>query len=213
MNAPAGNPPPLRCGLILLAAGASTRMGRPKQLLEFEGKPMIVRAVDAALAGGVWPVIVVLGANAEQIRPRLARHPVLVVENETWSEGMASSIRTGVQALAQFSRAMEGVVLALCDQPHFSSAAVEALRRTQRDTGATIVAARYDGHAGPPALFLQPHFAALAALTGEQGARTLIIESPTAVAHVDLPELARDLDTPGDYTSLVNPGSAGGPPA
>ncbi len=203
MNEPAAHHPAPRCGLILLAAGASTRMGRPKQLLEFEGRPMIVRAVDAALAGGVWPVIVVLGAHAEEIRPRLARHPVLVVENEAWSEGMASSIRTGVQTLEQFSRAMDGVVLALCDQPHFSPAAIDALRQTQGRTGATIVAARYEGHAGPPALFLRPHFPALAALTGEQGARTLIIENPAAVAHIDLPELAQDLDTPADFDALT----------
>ena len=84
---------------MILAAGASTRMGVPKQLLDVEGRPLLLRAVDAALASPVWPVVVVLGANAEKIRPILARLPVLVTENAAWAEGMAASIRAGVTTL------------------------------------------------------------------------------------------------------------------
>src|SRR4051812_6293642 len=99
--------PVLRFGAVILAAGSSTRMGQPKQLLELGGKTMIVRAAEAALASSAWPVVVVLGSNAEKIRPALARLPVLIVDNEAWPEGMASSIRIGIATLQQFSRRLD----------------------------------------------------------------------------------------------------------
>ena len=195
----------MRCGMIILAAGPSTRMGQPKQLLVVQNQPLLLRVVSAALTAPVWPVIVVLGANAEQIRPTLARLPVLAVENEAWAEGMASSVRAGINALQQFSRAMDAVIMALCDQPAFSASVVERLIATQRGTGRSIVASRYSGRQGAPALFLREHFPALAGLTGEEGARALLNGDATKVASVDFPELAHDLDTPADYARLTAP--------
>ena len=190
--------PPFRFGVAILAAGASTRMGSLKQLLALEGTPLLVRAVEAALASPAWPVVVVLGAEAEKLRATLARYPVIVTENPAWSEGMASSIRAGITTLQQFSRGLDAALIALCDQPAFSPATIDALVATQRATGSSIVAARYSGRHGAPALFLREHFPTLAALTGEEGARELL-NGPTArVATVDLPDLAFDLDTPGD---------------
>lgn len=193
---------PFRFGAVILAAGASTRMGTPKQLLEFDGRPLLLRAIDAALASTVWPVVVVLGAHAAQIRPLLARLPVLVAETPEWSEGMAASIRAGVTMLRQFSRALDGTVVALCDQPAFSAAVIAQLVAAQRTTGRSIVAARYSGRHGAPALFLREHFATLAHLTGEFGARDLLNADPARVTGVDLPALAIDLDTPADLAAL-----------
>ena len=102
-------PGPFRFGAVILAAGASTRMGSPKQLIELDGRPLVVRAVEAALASPAWPVVVVLGAHAAQIRPVLARLPVLIAETPEWSEGMAASIRAGVGMLRQFSRARSSI--------------------------------------------------------------------------------------------------------
>jgi CTP:molybdopterin cytidylyltransferase MocA len=191
-----------RIGAVILAAGASTRMGRPKQLLEIEGQPLLVRAVEAALAAPVWPVVVVLGANAERIRLALARHPVLVTENPAWSEGMAASLRAGVATLQQFSRHLDGALVALCDQPAFSAAMITQLLDTQRATGRSIVAARYAGRNGAPALFMREHFAGLASLTGEEGARAMLNADSTRVAAVDLPALAIDLDTAEDVAAF-----------
>jgi molybdenum cofactor cytidylyltransferase len=191
--------PSFRFGAVILAAGASIRMGTPKQLLELEGKPLAVRAAEEALASPAWPVVVVLGAHAESIEPALARLPVIVVENAAWAEGMASSIRAGITTLRQFSRSLDAALLALCDQPAFSAATITQLVATQKATGRSIVAARYSGRHGAPALFLREHFATLEALTGEEGARTLLNGDPTKIAAVDLPELAVDLDTPADY--------------
>ena len=196
------SPPSTRLGCVILAAGASARMGTPKQLLPVGGRPLIVRAAEAALASGVWPVVVVLGANADQIRPVLVRLPVLTVENPAWPEGMASSIRVGIAALSQLSRSLEGAVVALCDQPAFSAGTIAQLIAAQRETGRGIAAARYGGRQGAPALFLRAHFPALVALTGEEGARTLLNDDLATVAAVDLPDLAVDLDTPADYAAL-----------
>lgn len=197
--------PPFRFGAIILAAGASTRMGTPKQLLALDGQPLLLRAVDAALASPAWPVVVVLGAHAEKIRPALALRPVLVAENPAWAEGMAASIRAGVATLRQFSRALDAAVIALCDQPAFSADTIAQLVAAQQASGRSIVAARYAGRNGAPALFRREHFPALAALTGEEGARALLNGDPARVAAIDLPRLALDLDTPADYAAAQKP--------
>ena len=191
-----------RFGAVILAAGASTRMGAPKQLLALDGRPLVVRSVEAALASPAWPVVVVLGAHAEKIRPVLARLPVLIAESPVWAEGMAASIRAGVTTLRQFSRALDGALVALCDQPAFSADTIAQLVAAQRTTGRSIVAARYGGRHGAPALFLRGHFETLVHLTGEEGARALLNGDPARVASVDLPALALDLDTPADYAAL-----------
>jgi molybdenum cofactor cytidylyltransferase len=207
-NLPAPPPPAaaaraatFRFGAVILAAGASTRMGQPKQLLPRAGRPLLVRAVEAALASPAWPVVVVVGAHGDAIRAALAKLPVLVTENPAWAEGMASSIRAGVTTLGQFSRALDGALIALCDQPAFSADTIAQLVAAQRATGRSIVAAHYAGRHGAPALFLREHFPTLAALTGEEGARTLLNGQPERIASVDLPALALDLDTPADYAA------------
>ncbi|MEO7598861.1 MAG: nucleotidyltransferase family protein [Opitutus sp.] len=193
--------PALRFGAVILAAGSSSRMGAPKQLLPVFGEPMLVRAVDSALASAAWPIVVVLGAHAEKIRPLLATRPVLIAENPAWIEGMASSLRTGIATLRQFSRAIEAAVVALCDQPNFNADVIQRLVNAQESTGRSIVAARYNGRNGAPALFLRQHFAQLTNLTGEEGARALLNSDSDQVAAIDLPDLATDLDTPADYAA------------
>jgi len=192
-------------GVILLAAGGASRMGQPKQLLPLQGQPLIVRAVEAALGAEVWPVVVVLGANASAIRPVLARHPVLVIENSAWPEGMASSVRTGITTLECFSGAVPSVVIALCDQPDLSRESFAALITGQRKSGKGISAARFQNRLGAPALFLRRYFPALTALSGDEGARQVIATADRSgdVAGIELPMLAFDLDTPEDYRQAV----------
>jgi CTP:molybdopterin cytidylyltransferase MocA len=188
---------------MILAAGSSSRLGFPKQLLLSEGTPLVCRAAGAALGSGAWPVVVVVGANAGRIRPALARLPVLLVDNPAWTEGMASSIRSGIAALNQFSRSLDAALVALADQPAFSGESIGKLVAAQHSTGLAIAAALYKGRLGAPALFLRGHFAALAALTGEDGARALLNADPARVAGVDLPELGFDVDTPEDAAKLA----------
>ena len=187
--------------IVILAAGGSSRLGKPKQLVEVGGQTLVARAVDAALASSAWPVIVVIGAEGPRVRAALARKPVLIVENPGWAEGMASSIRAGIAAARQVSRSLGGVVIALCDQPGLSGEAIDRLIAARAASTATIVSARYAGTFGAPVLFTREHFADLERLSGDQGARALVAAAASVTA-VDLPELARDVDTPADLERL-----------
>lgn len=190
-------------GAVILAAGASTRMSQPKQLLPVGGKSLLRHVADTVLASPAWPVVIVLGAHAEAIRPEVARLPVLLVENPGWAEGLASSIRTGMGVLESFSQSLEAALLVLCDQPGLSPAAIIRLMDTHRRTGRAIVAAQYGGHPGPPVLFARSHFHELLELRGPGGARPLLVRHADQLATVDLPELAADLDTPADYRTFL----------
>jgi molybdenum cofactor cytidylyltransferase len=190
-------------GAVVLAAGASTRMGEPKQLLRLDGRTLLRRTVDTLLASPAWPVVVVLGAHLESIRPEVARLPVLIVENREWAKGLASSIRTGVRVLEAFSLSLEAALLVLCDQPNLSPAAITRFIETHHRTGTSIVAAHYGGQPGPPALFARSHFHELMELRGAGGARPLLARHADLLATVDLPELAADLDTPADYRTFL----------
>lgn len=187
----------LKCGLVLLAAGASTRMGRPKQLIKIDGVTLVRRAALAAVASPARPIVVVLGANAAEIRPQLTDLAVTVTENAEWSEGMGSSLRYGVQALTSLAPDAEAVVVALVDQPHFSTEVVQRLLDRQRETGKSIIVTSAGEHHGPPALFLRQHFADLMAARGDTGARTLINKQAEIVAQIEITDEA-DLDTPAD---------------
>ena len=197
-------PEPSSCALILLAAGASTRMGRPKQLLLINGKPLLRHVVDAALAEPMSPIIVVLGANAAEIAPCLGGLPVHIIVNEDWAEGMSSSIRRGLEALAQSAPSADRVIFALADQPDLPRGHLAQLIETQRSTGKSIIASECAGVRGPPVLFTASYFPALLALHGDAGARALLQSHAADVAPVPLAS-ARDLDTPSDYRRYIDP--------
>lgn len=187
---------PLRLGAVIMAAGGSLRMGSVKQLLGLEGRPLIVRAVDAMLRAEVHPVVVVLGAHAEDVRAPLNGLPILTVLNTDWRSGLASSIRMGVAAVLEADPAVEAVLLAPCDQPALSSSIVRDLAELYRASG-HIAASRFGGRNGAPAVFGRPYFGELCALEGDEGARRLLNASNDVVT-LEVPELAVDLDTPDD---------------
>lgn len=191
----------LQIGTIVLAAGASTRLGEPKQLIRVEGVPLIVRIATAALDSPLWPIVIVVGASSMEVRAELARLPVLIAENPAWIEGMASSLRTGIATLQSFSRRLDGALIALCDQPAFTSETIARLLDSAPvPLEGRIVASQYQGRLGAPALFSRTYFTALSNLSGEEGARSVIASARLGnqVTPVDLPEMAIDLDTPED---------------
>ncbi|SDS19576.1 nucleotidyltransferase family protein [Opitutus sp. GAS368] len=196
------------CALLLLAAGASKRMGRPKQLLPVGGRPLLRHVAENLLATPVSPVSVVLGANAAEIAPCLDGLPLRVVVNAGWARGMGSSLRTGLQALLDAAPATTSVIVALADQPDCPADHLGRLIATRRQTGRTIVASLAGGVLCPPVLFTAEWFPRLLALEGEAGARNLLQEQRAAVATVPLP-VATDLDTPDDYARFLrDPGSS-----
>ena len=188
---------PFRLGAIILAAGASSRMGAVKQLLEIDGVPLVVRAVDAALAAEASPVVVVLGANAGSVRKSLEGRPVVVAFNPNWASGLSSSVRAGIDAALVAEADLDAVLLALIDQPALSSDIIAQLARLHRATG-RIASARYNGRNGAPAVFGRSHFEDLRALSGDQGARALLNRDQANVAAVEIPSLGIDLDCPDD---------------
>ncbi|MEI6107744.1 MAG: nucleotidyltransferase family protein [Opitutae bacterium] len=194
---------PIRCGLILLAAGASRRMGRPKQLLPLGGQPLLRHVVTALLSAPVNPFVVVLGSQAAEIAPVLAGMPVEIVVNPEWTEGLGSSLRTGVIALERLAPQLDGLIVALADQPGLTAAHLAALLHRHRDTGRSIVASSVADRAMPPAFFSARWFPRLSTLTGDQGARALLMAQAAEVAHVPLAD-GTDLDTPEDYQRFTD---------
>ena len=185
--------------IIVLAAGESSRMGRLKQLLVHEGRTLVRRAVESAIGAGEGPVVVVLGAHETSVREELAGLPVTLVTNAAWSEGMASSIRAGVQAVPEAS----AVVLMLCDQPLLTTSTLKALVDKQRESGRRIVACEYGGSLGVPALFDRSLFAELLALHGSHGAKKILEARRAEVGTVPFDGGDVDVDTPEQYARLV----------
>ncbi len=194
--------PQSRTGLVILAAGASTRMGRPKQLLVYRGQTLIRRAVESALTSVCRPIVVVIGAHAELVKNELEHLPVLVADNAEWQQGMSSSIRIGVETLITCGEEMEGAVIMLCDQPFVTAGVVNALVEARRKTGKMIVASAYGETRGVPAFFIRRFFPEITALKANEGARQVIANHPDDVATIIFAEGAIDVDTPQDYERL-----------
>ncbi len=193
-------------GVVILAAGASSRLGRPKQLLPYLGKTLVEHAARTAIASGADEVVVVVGADASAVKEKLKGLKIRIVHNADWAEGMGSSVRHGVGAL---SGDIECVVLALCDQPRMTPDLLRDLAVRHFESGAPIVASSYDGVIGAPSAFGQIHFADLMSLRGDSGAREIIRRSPNPVETVSFSGGNVDVDTPADYLKLVPPPEVG----
>lgn len=190
----------MNVGAIVLAAGSSSRMGSPKQLIKIGTHNLLNRTLDAASDSGCNHIAVVLGANAEELRAEVTNPAVQVIINPDWSEGLGSSIRTGVNAVCTLlGDNVDSVLLLLCDQPLVDSSVLQRLLRSHLETKAEIVASSYevDGErvVGVPAIFSRSMFSKLTSLGGAMGAKQIIEAEYGAVYLVDVPEAAIDLDT------------------
>lgn len=193
-----------QCGIIILAAGESKRLGNPKQLLSFDGNTLLARVAKTACESMMCPVIAVLGAHAEKIRPTLNIPCLNVVNNENWQEGMASSLRTGLTSMMELYPQVDGIIILVCDQPYLSHDLIKALIEAQRDAGLPAAAAVYNGKLGTPALFHKSLFSALLLLSGDTGARKMLEGMRENVVEVDFEMGDVDIDTQADYERLLN---------
>jgi molybdenum cofactor cytidylyltransferase len=188
--------------IVILAAGTSSRLGSPKQLLDYKGKNLLRHAVDTALETECPSVFVVLGANSELLRKELKDKPVTVLENTNWQEGMASSIRCGLKYITGTILRPDSIIFMVCDQPFVSSSLLLSLIEKKLETKMPIVASSYYDKLGTPALFHRSFFSMLMELTGDKGAGKLIADNPDKVATVSFPEGITDIDTKEDYDLL-----------
>lgn len=196
-------PTPPQVAIIILAAGASTRMGTPKQLLPYRGNSLLRNITESAIASACKPVIVILGANLEKIRSEISHLPIYIVENLQWSEGMNASIRSGIQFLNGLTDPIEAVVIALCDQPFVSSQTINRLVDAYHSSSKAIVASEYAGTLGVPALFSRSIFPEMLNSTITHGAKQIIEKYARELVRIPFPEGAIDIDTPQDYQRLL----------
>ena len=186
---------------LLLGAGAGRRMGRPKALVELDGEPLVRRGIRLLRDGGCDPVVVVVGAGAEQVRPLCGGADV--VEASEWDTGMGASLRAGLSDLT--TSYADACVVALVDQPLVQPAAVARLRAAHAN-GADAAVATYDGRPRNPVLLARSTWEAVAdAARGDEGARPWLRAHPERVVHVDCTDvgLPDDADTPAELAGLT----------
>lgn len=208
------------CGILIIAAGQSKRLGQPKQLLNFEGKLLINRLVDIVKAAGPFPITIVLGANAQKVKDQLIEKNLKVVINENWEQGMASSISVGLESIindlhehkgpivfAEVKEAKEketdGVMILVCDQPFITKNNIQSLLKLQQKTTLPMAACYYEGVLGTPALFHESVFDELLTLKGDIGAKKIIQQRESEVAKLHFDQGALDIDTMEDYHKLL----------
>lgn len=182
----------MRTGCIILAAGSSSRLGEPKQLVRLQGETLLERAVRVAGEAGCAPIVVVLGAGADEILRGCDLAGAETVLHPDWAQGMASSLRVGVAALAD---RVEAVIVMTCDQPavtpeHLRELMLVCGREAQLERVA--IASSYAGRNGVPACFPGRMIQQLLRLEGDEGARALLMNAPA----VPLPGGDMDVDTP-----------------
>ena len=185
---------------VLLAAGAGTRFGRPKALVRFAGRPLAQRGAATLAAAGCEPVLVVIGAAADEVRA-IELSDTRVIRNDEWSSGMGSSLRAGLAAVPAEA---EAVVIALADQPLVGAPVVRRLLGAFAD-GARLAMAAYDGRRAHPVLLAREHWAGVSqAARGDVGARDYLRRHAADVVEVDCTGLGdpADIDTPDDLAAL-----------
>ncbi len=186
---------------IILAAGSASRMGQPKQLLDWHGRTLVRVAAEEALASTLDHVLVVLGSARDEVTAALAGLPLRLIENADYAAGQSTSLRAGIAALEPDVAA---AMILLGDQPFVTTAIIDRLVGTWRTSGAAIVAPSFRGQRGNPVLFSRSVFPELLAVTGDRGARDVLRAEPSRIVLVpfddDRPLV--DIDTPEEYQRL-----------
>lgn len=189
-------------GIIILAAGSSSRLGQPKQLLMCKNKTLLQHAIDEATAISDCLVIVVVGAKKDEIVSKIHFSSAQFIDNKNWSEGMSSSIRIGLSALIKENPSLHSVIIMLCDQPFVSSQLLQQIREAEASSDKGIVASFYKETAGVPALFTSKYFEQLLSLQGNEGAKKIVMLNGDDVATVPFPLGLVDIDTMQDYADF-----------
>lgn len=189
-----------RIGVAILAAGSSSRLGQPKQLLKFEGSYLLQRMVDEVVKLNLLDLVLIVGANADQIRSKVNAPSFDVVQNNAWEKGMSSSIRVSVELAIR--KNLDGLLIVLSDQPYVNSELLQQIIQFYEPKKNSIVASEYDNILGVPALFDRMYFEELLKLEGDTGARKLINVFRDKVKAVKFEMGGIDIDIPEDLNQL-----------
>ena len=200
----------MRVSAVVLAAGGSTRFGKPKQFAFFQGETFIRRIVRAAIESDCAPVVVVAAEDSVQITSELTQFTVTIAMNPDWQRGLGSSIVVGIRHAANLAPDVDAVVLLTCDQPFVTVAVLAQLIQLRLTSGKPIIASAYAETLGIPALFDRSCFSDLLRLKGDSGAKKIILARPHDVVSFDFPAGAIDIDTAADYRKLYQPLAADG---
>lgn len=191
-------------GLIILAAGSSSRLGQSKQLIKVEGKTLLEKTTQAALGSGAHPIVVVLGNQASVHKEIIETLPVTIEINQEWSNGMGSSLKAGLQRLLKDVPNIEAVIITVCDQPYLTADHLKKLIEAFANTSSEVVASHYNNTKAVPALFSKSLFKKLLELADEDGARRIIRQHEGTIALVPFEKGEIDIDTPDDLNYLMN---------
>lgn len=191
-----------KIGIVITAAGDSSRLGRPKQLLTFGNKTLLTHIVDEAIQAPLAPLVVVTGYSAAEIAGSLKGRPVNIAYNPRWKEGIASGIVAGLAEVLSFQPRSRAVIVAVCDQPHLSAGLLRELVVQFRVSGKELVACTYADTLGTPVLFGSRYFGLLSALSGAEGAKKLLKAYSHDLVTVPFPGGEVDIDTDEDLKSL-----------
>lgn len=189
---------------LILAAGASSRLGRAKQLLAYQGETLLDRTVGFFTALPLSDFCLVYGARRTELQPLLEEVPIRTVYNPDWSSGMGSSLRRGLQALLAAQPELGAVLIGLVDQPLVHAEHLSGLIALHRQHPQAIIAASYDDTLGVPVLFPRTFFGELLTQKGQAGAKKIIKKYTGQVIPFYCPEAAFDIDTPEDYQRLLS---------
>lgn len=195
----------MNVSIIILAAGASSRMGAPKQLLLVDGKTLIKRICETAMDTPCHPIVTVLGANRNLIRKETERMPITVIDNPQWENGMSSSIKMGLAGAYMTEKAIEAAIFLTVDMPYVSAELInKMIEKAESDENIEIVACKYDSQMGIPVLFKRTLFTDLLELTGDEGAKKVVMKNKDKTTFIDFPEGKLDLDTIDEYRNFVS---------
>ena len=190
----------MRVAGVLLAAGASRRMGWNKMMLRLDGESLVRRAATRAIAAGLSPLVVVIGHEAEKVRTELQGLPLEFAVNADYTGPTSGSLHRGLNALGP---EVDAVVVMLGDMVRVSRETLAMLLAAARGTDAPLVVSRYGTVTAPPLLFRRPLFPELLAWTGEGCGKAVVRAHSGEAMYVDRPEaLLADVDTPEDFRAV-----------
>ena len=194
----------MKTGVIILAAGAASRMGQAKMLLPFGNCTILETLIDEVKTIKPYVIGLVTGCYHQLITDRIDTHELKIIFNEDWKEGMASSIRKGVMAINLEYPDLDALFLLVSDQPFVSSALLIQMIDLKEKSQNGIIAAKYAGIAGTPVLFDWQYFESLKQLRGDKGARAVLMANTGDLATVDFEKGIYDIDTPEAYKDIVD---------